>query len=330
MKFYLILALVVLAVVATFYVVLMNRASEKIVSAVIPITVAAIVGIFIAVFIFGGEAPITTRFPVTFFYRAPDNLPLKMPLRRLQEFLFLVPQLNQQHPELMKDDTGGETLYHDFLQRAIVEILASRYQSDWEKEIVRFRTSTGEQMRVMPISSDRRKEFRLVSSSEIHAALRDNRFADVQIAPPQFTVPPGTTFSMSPPIERQGLMPEGIISLANEYVRLTIQSQPSTRGELHGEYQAMMGIGSNPDPTIMESTYIVTVTTTFSRFRTGHPNMKRYKKWASQVVAEIQNDLDEQILWQQTKEKYSSRQLERLGPMADGPIILNPPQINKP
>src|SRR5947208_1720175 len=139
MKFYMVMSLIVLAVVAAFYVAVMNRASEKIMSAVIPITVAAIVGIFMAVFIFGVEAPISTRFPVTFFYRTSDNIPLKLPLRNLQPFLFIVPQLNQRHPELMKDDTRGETLYHHFLQRAIIEILVSRYPSDWETEIVRFR-----------------------------------------------------------------------------------------------------------------------------------------------------------------------------------------------
>jgi hypothetical protein len=330
MKFYVILSLIVLAVVAAFYVVFMNRSSEKIISAVIPITVAAIVGIFIAVFIFGREAPTTIRFPVTFFYRTSDNIPLKMPLRRLQSFLFIVPQLNQRHPELMKDNARGEMLYHHFLQRAMIEILVSRYQSDWEKEIVRFRTSTGEEMRVIPSSFEPKKKFRLVSSSEIKAALQGNRFADIETALPQFILPPDTSLSMMPPIEREGRMPEGTITLANEYVRLTIQTQPSTWGELHGGYQAIMGNGNKLDPNIMESTFILTVTTNFCRLRTGHPDMKRYRKWASQVVAEIQHDLDEQILWQETKDDYSSRQLEHLGPVPDGPLILNPPQVKNP
>ena len=329
MKVYFVLSLIIIAAVAAFYVVWTNRASEKIISAVIPITVAAIVGIFMAVFVFGGEAPVTTRFPVTFFYRTSDSIPLKMPLRRLQPFLFIVPQLNQRHPELMKDDTRGETLYHHFLQRAIIEILVSRYQRDWEKEIVRFKTSTGEEMRVMPSSFEPQTKSRLVSSSEIKATLDGNRFSDIETSPPQFILPPGTSFSVAPPMERQGQMQEGTISLANEYVRVTIQSQPSTWGELHGGYQVIMGKGNSMDSSIMESTFILTATTNFSRLRTGHPDMKRYRKWASQVVSEIQHDLDEQILWQETKDEYASRQLAHLGPVPDAPMILNPP-VNRP
>jgi len=319
----------VIVIAVAFYVVWMNRASEKIISAVIPISVAAVLGVLMAVFVFGGDSPTITKFPVTFFYRTSDHLPLAMPLRRpTLGFLFL-PQLNQQHPDLMKDDTGGQTLYHHLLQRAIFDILASRYRGNWETEIIRFKTSIADETRFMP-AAGAGTDFRRLSSAEIETALKGNRFAGGRMEHLQITLPPGTSVKVSPPTEKSGTLPESIVVFKNKFVTVTIQTQASEWGLAFGGYQVIMGHGSNYDPGISHATFLLTAKTEFNRLRTGHPDMQRYRTWASQLVAELQHDLDEQLLWQETKESYSFMQLERLGPINAQPAVLQPPQVNNP
>ena len=92
MKAVLILSVSGLMTVFAFYLVWMNRASEKILSAIFPVAVAALTGVILAVFVFGGEPATTTVFPSSFQYRLPSKMPLQLPLvlmnRRFSQTLF--------------------------------------------------------------------------------------------------------------------------------------------------------------------------------------------------------------------------------------------------
>jgi len=148
MRSVLVLAALILATVVTFYVVWMNRASEKIVTAVIPIAIAALIGVWLTVFIFAGQPPLTLNFPAVFLYRSSDKAPWTPPTRPMLYSLSEVPELQKDHPERMADDTSGATLYHHLLQKAIIDILAQHHRHAWKTDISRFDIGVVEEMGV--------------------------------------------------------------------------------------------------------------------------------------------------------------------------------------
>jgi hypothetical protein len=88
--------LVVAAVSFVAWLAWMNRASEKVITAIIAAMVA-LVGAPIAVLVFGEELPITEVFPVGFIYevksKMPPNLPWSLTNRRFMPSLFAPAQL---------------------------------------------------------------------------------------------------------------------------------------------------------------------------------------------------------------------------------------------
>src|SRR5438270_1928687 len=169
-----VLLMMIAATAGAFYVVWLNRASEKIVTAVLPISVGALAGIFLSIFVFGAEAKTTVRFPVVFLFRK-DKMPVVPPYRPLLSSLFEVPELQKDHPDLIADDTQGATLYHHLLQRSIVDTIAFWHSGSWETEIDRFNIG-GTQEMGRP-ASDASGVSEKLSTEELQRKLIGNRFA---------------------------------------------------------------------------------------------------------------------------------------------------------
>jgi hypothetical protein len=321
MRSYLVLAVLMVATAVAFYVVWMNRSSEKIISAVIPISAAALLGVFMAVFVFGGEAPETVEFPTTFIFRSSDNLPVMLPFRPQNHALFLISQLGKSNPDMLKDDAQGSTLYHHFLQRAIIETLAFRYAGSWETKIVRFDTSLGSQLTAGP-AEDASEPKEKISGEELDQKLSGNRFAQVHtVFNWGLVVPPSTTLEIRPPMADQRLGEVSSIIFDNPFVRLTIQTRASQWGVLFGGYRLMLGQPSDTNTDLRQATYVVSIKKEFKRLRTGQPDMPRYRAWAQQIAEELQTEYDEQRIWAKAKEEFLfSRQL----PVSQVPPILVP------
>jgi hypothetical protein len=321
MRSVLILATLVIATPCAFYVVWMNRASEKIITAVIPISIAALVGVFMAVFVFGGERAETIEFPTTLIYRASDNLPVVMPFRPLSRTIFLVPQLKQSSPELLKDDASGMILYHHFLQRSIVESLALRYGHSWETKILRFETSTGDMLTFGPSGNSPGLQ-KVIPWSEIEQDLGDNRFAHVHtLFNNGLVVPPDTTLEIQAPRTDPKIGETSSITLDNPFLRVTIQTRVSDCGVLFGGYRLMLGEPNDTNTDLRQANFVITFKKEFKHLRTGHPDMPRYKAWAQQLAEELQAEYDEQRIWAKAKEDYLfSKQL----PTAEVPQISVP------
>jgi len=321
MRSVLILTTLVIATLCAFYVVWMNRASEKIITAVIPISIAALVGVFMTVFVFGGERAETIEFPTTLIYRALDNLPVIMPFRPPGQTLFLVPELQQSSPEMLKDDANGMILYHHFLQRSIIESLALRYGHSWETKILRFETSTGGRQTWGPSENSAGPE-KTIPWSEIEQDLGDNRFAHVHtLFNNGLVVPPDTTLEIQAPWTDPRVGQTSSIALDNPFLRITIQTRVSDWGVLFGGYRLMLGESNDPSTDLRQASFVITIKKEFKHLRTGHPDMPRYKAWAQQIAEELQADYDEQRIWAKAKEDYLfSKQL----PTAEVPKITVP------
>ena len=306
MKAVVILLILIGGTAGAFYIAWMNRNSEKIISAVIPISVAALAGVYMAVFVFGGEPPKVSEFPTMFFFEAPDNLPISLPFRPILRSLFRVPVLLQTKPDALQGDKAV-TVYHHLLQIAIIDNLIFRYRTSWRVKVTKFETSQGTQLSAQPVDGG---AGRIVSTQELETALAGNYFASQHDAiTNQIAVPPDTAMKIMPP-HLDDNFEQSTISFENPFVRLTIQIHFSSWGVLFGEYRLMLGQPSDTNTPLREITFIVSTRTEFKRLRSGHPDMPKYKEWAQQIVDELQNELDEQTIWQHSKEQYVfSRQL---------------------
>lgn len=274
-----------------------------------------------AVFVFGGEAPETVEFPATFIFRVPDNMPAQLPFRPWRQSLFLVPQLKQSDPEMLKDDTGGAVLYHHFLQRAIIETLAFRYGNSWETKIVRFDTSLGNELTTSPTEAATGPKS-TIPWEGVQRALSGNRFAQVHtLFDRGLVLPPDTKLEIKPPRTDERLGEISSITLDNPFVRVTTQTRASQWGVLFGGYRLMLGEPSDTNTDLRQATYVISIKKEFKRLRTGHPDMPRYKAWAQQLAEELQLEYDEQRIWAKAKEEYLfSKQL----PVGQPPRILFP------
>lgn len=304
MKSYVILAILIVATASAFYVVWMNRASEKMISAVIPISTAALLGVFMAIFVFGGEAPQTVEFPAMFIFRNSDNLPVMLPFRPRNNQLHLIPQLQKSNPDMLKDDTHGMILYHHFLQRAIIETLALRYSSSWQTKILRFDTSTGNQLTAGP-AEDPQGSSTKIPLDEIERKFAGNRFAQIHtIFDRGLVLPPNTKLEIHSPHMDQTLGEISSITFDNPFIRLTIQTRGDFWGFLFGGYRQMIGQQNDSNTDLRQANYVISVKKEFKRLRTGHPDMPKYKAWAQQITEELQQEFDEQRIWAKAKEEY--------------------------
>jgi hypothetical protein len=99
MRTVLVVTLLAIMTVCAFVLVVMNRSSEKIISAAIPLSIGAVLTVFLTVFYLGLQPGLESTFPVSFVYRKDNNLPVSIPFRRLPfESIFLVPQLARNTP----------------------------------------------------------------------------------------------------------------------------------------------------------------------------------------------------------------------------------------
>ncbi|MDA2913223.1 hypothetical protein MYX77_04555 [Acidobacteriia bacterium AH_259_A11_L15] len=318
MKGALVLVLLIIATAAAFYLAWMNRASEKIITAVIPIAIAAIVAVFLAVLVFGGEAPINQVFPSTFMYRIEGKMPVGLPRilewRRFTDSLFAPAQLHKTHPEVFKEttDESGATLYHHLLQKSIIAWMGMRYTANWETEITDFDLPTGREQRFQP-AEDATEPSKVYSTEELVQLLEGNYFAEIHPGiPPRIAVPAGTKLTIRPPRRQNGGFEIGEILLKNDFCTLSIQTQYSGWMRGIGSYRRLAGISNEENHGLATATYRITFNARFSRLRSGHPKMPKYRAWASQLAAELRKQFDEQVIWEKTKDDYLfSKQVEQ-------------------
>lgn len=298
-------ALVAMLAVATsyaFYLVWNNRASEKIVTTVLPIAVGALLGIYLAVFVFGGEAAITTKFATSFFYREADRLPLAIPYRPTMFSLFEVPELFRKDANTKK--TEATLLYHHLLQKSIIELFAEKYRGNWETEIVDLKLPHGREEHFQPAPSSTERS-RTLLKAELNALLHENLFAGVD-APllDRLAVPLDTQIVVITPTVDEAGFHSGQITFANPFCKVSIKTQPA--GGLRGIalYGRMVGISDTENNTLWTSTYFITVNATFTKSKSGHPKMPKYKAWVQQMIHELHKRFDEERIWADVKDSY--------------------------
>jgi len=295
-----------LLILAAFVLVVINRDSEKIVTAAVPLAFAAFAALAL-IFAFAREQPITRVFPVSFSYQVADKLPLAIPDRPDAEQLWFVDQIRQRDPKALeeKPDTQGELVYHEFLQKALVDWIATRHSGHWRMELLTFEAGpgAGTQSRWSPMPDAKEETSRILSVDELQRIFSENRFAGVHEGSGRLALPPGTTLNVETPKEAGAT---GKIRFKNRYCEITIQTSPSMGMLGVGAYSTLLGIPVSA-PGYWTQQYIVRINATFSPWLVGNPWMAKVKQWASGIVDGLQNEFDEQVVWRKTLENYMLR-----------------------
>ncbi len=315
-----IFAVLLILTLGVFWLVWMNRASEKIITAVVPIAVAALIGVALVVFVFGGESPISEVFPASFLYsieeKMPADLPWMLSRHRFTSMLFAPNALHEVHPEYFKDpnDTNGGMLYHHLLQKSIIDWIGTLYRGSWQAEILHFDLPGSSELRFQPAAVPAEPS-KILSTKDIEKLLKENKFGEIRTGiSPQIALPPDTRMVITPPEHKNGSLDRGEILLENRFCRVSIQTEVSSWMRGAGGYKQLAGISDEENDHLGTATYIVRFRAEFTRWLSGHPEMPKYKRWARQLADELKVQFDEQVIWQKTKEDYLFwKQTEQFG-----------------
>lgn len=324
MKTTIVTAIFALLTIAAFGLVWLNRASEKILTAVIPVAAAGLIAIYLAVFVFGGEPSVSTIFPIAFQYqiasKMPANLPLTLFSRRDTMSLFLPAQLHSTHPEYFSDpaDSDGILLHRHLVQRVILDWLAFHYSNSWDIEMTQFDLPGSRSQQFAPASGTSVKT-KIYGVAEIDQKLTGNRFQSVHSAMArQLSVPPKTELLIEVPRDSGPAGHVGRITLENPFCTLSILFQDSTWMRGLGAYKELAGLSDDENNMLATATFNVRISVEFNRLMSGNPQMPSYKRWAAGIVEGLKDQFDEQLIWSRTKGDYLfAQQVKQLGPMKD-------------
>lgn len=315
-------AVFALATAAAFVLVLLNRSSEKIVTAVVPIAIAGLVGIYLAVFVFGGEPSVSFVFPASYQYQMPSKMPPNLPhllrWRRFTQVDFLPAQLHAVHPEYFTDpsDSNGIDLYHHLLQRAILDWLAIRHSSTWQVEGTEFDLPIGRIWQYGPVE-DAKESSTIYAAAEILRRMKHNKFASISSPMAfQLAVPPGTDLIIDPPHTDNKAGDISRIVLRNKFCTISLGTQGSSWMMGLGGFKELAGLSDDENRHLATATYRVRVSIEYNRFLSGSPKMTLYRTWAKGIAEGIKDQFDEQVIWTKAKSDYLfQKQLKQLGPL---------------
>lgn len=137
-----------------------------------------------------------------------------------------------------------------------------------------------------------------------------NQFADI-IGPfggsKEFglATPKGTELDITAPHMDAAVGEISIIKLCNRFCTITVETRRSMSMVGAGSYRMMLGMNQEQaQEAIKTDQYTVVISATFSRLLTGHPEMPKYKKWASDIANGLEAQFDERAMWSKTRSGY--------------------------
>ncbi len=324
MKFGLLVAVIVLTNIA-FAFVYINRDSDRLLNAIIPIAVASLAAIFLAGFISGSLDNRDEAFQASFQIRYKENLPVDLPWitmgRRFPLVLFETRELFKQNPKFFEDSETEATLtlYNHLLQKVIVDWIGTHYPGGWQMEFNKFSQSSSPVEVYQPTEGASGLPGRVYQASEIETRLKGNYFAHVHDGiPSRFVLPPGTELMVEAPEQLEGHMQGGRILLKNPYCTITIRTQSFSYMRGIGLYRQLSGFSEEQNREFGHVDYIVRTSVRYTSVLSGSPKTAMIRKWANQIVDGLKDQFDEELVWSRTKEDYLFlKQTEALGPLRE-------------
>ena len=256
-------------------------------------------------------SPVATVFPVSYFLRTNEKLPLVIPYRPFPwDFLAYFDEFLKQHPDAVTDDGYGSALYHEFLQKSLFEWVAMRFSKTWRMEFLNFETGA-QYFSGLPDPPGSLKP-QILTEKEVEQSFLPNRFSIFHALPglDTFAMPPTSKLTVKVP---RSLEEHGQIRISNPLFELVIDTAWSGGMRSFGEYGYLLNISPTNDSNFWSQSFIVRIDVTFNESLASDPEMPNVRKWAKDMVGGLQSAFDEQIMWKKTIEKFQVERL-RVGP----------------
>jgi hypothetical protein len=305
-----------------FILVYLNRESEKLLNAVVPIATASIAAIIIGGFVLGGLPTRSEVFSAEFQVQLKNKMPVELPWalrwRRPTQSLFEPAALFKKNPKYFEGNGVPTTLYHHLLQKAIIDWMGFNYRSGWQVELTQFDLPSAQVRTSGPSPALEGPKGDFYSSEQIAELLSGNYFARVDVGiPPEFVLPPGTQFSINPPTEKAGAE-IGTIRLRNRYCTVLVTTTFSSYMRGIGGYKQLAGLSQVQDEELGSISFLVRINVKYNPVLSGSPDAMKIKRWADQLVDGLRGQFDEERIWAQTKSDYLFRkQVDFFGPVRD-------------
>jgi hypothetical protein len=303
-------ALVGLILALAYTLVVYNRASSTVVGAALP-AATGLLSALILVFAFNRPTQITRSFAVDFIVEEASLLPIQIGDRPFPfQSLGLADEMRQLDPKIFDVPSGGNKLdlilplYHEYLQKVLVDDVAAKQFSSWRTKTERFVGMT----QWSPAPDAAAYNSKILDSEELELVFAKNRFAKVRTGLGKWALPPSTELQVKPPEFDTKLGDIGVIHLKNSLCDLFIRTRMSSAMVGLGKYTAIVGLSaSEAQKRYWTLEYIVTIDASFSLFRMGDVNMDVIRDWANSIVDELVFSFDEDTVWKQTKDNFLLR-----------------------
>ena len=298
------LALLVAAYAGVAILIFLNRASEKVVAAGIPIGVAGIIGVVLSLLVFGALPRLHTKFSTAYVFRLKSNEPSLLPYRNDFVTTIQARQFYSSHAELIGPDPNGErvsTIFHQLLQKSIIEWISQKYPTSWRMEIQPISFGGTKGYAFAPLESPSNST--TYSAERLRSLLGNNMFSTMP-TPFGLGLPPHTTLMIeSPQTPPQG-REMGRIRIQNRFVTVLIETQSMQWVRGIAGYGLLAGLNDAAANELGHVVYAVEVRTNFSRWLSGNPAMPKYREWATSISDGLRQQFDEELVWQRAQEHY--------------------------
>jgi hypothetical protein len=315
MKFALTLSLVLAVATGVFWLVWMNRASEKVLTTVITISIGGVVSIVLSTYFFSSVPQVRSAFPVCMSYQLDGSSiwvrPPHLSAGHHAGFSFgLLRELQKQKPELFVGhakqvgDPEIIRIYHHLLQKEIIDWIGLMFRGTWSPEILVLDTPVGTGTTFGP-SAKSSGESRILSTPEIENLLEGNLFAKIHNIPPAIAVPLRTTVNIKVPGSDMGPKGKGVITFRSNMCSLSIETECNQAIVGLGSFQPMLNLSYEEAYKFTTVTYLLRIKADFCRWKSGHPDMPKYRHWINQIAEILKSNFDEQVLWGKAKANYA-------------------------
>ena len=218
-----------------------------------------------------------------------------------------VPELKRQRPDLFADSTKNDfcaNIYHHLLQRSLIDFLARVYRASWKTEPLLVNLGSIGFGRYGGVPSGGIDASQTVlRTPDLDNILDGNFFSRIHIWPSQqLCLPPGSKMAVRVPPSEPGTNGKGEIRIANRFCTITITTETVMPTRTIGEYRVMAGLTEAQAYDLATNLYLLRAHVRYTRWLSGHPQMKTYEEWATQMVTQIKNQFDEQLIWALVKE----------------------------
>lgn len=312
--------------------VVMNRDSPAVVGAAIP-AVIALASALAVVFVFNRPAPISRVFQVVFVVEKASLLPVTMPHRPVPfQSLTLASMMRDLDPTIFDPPSGQNAfdfvvpLYHEYLQKMMVDDLSSKQFGTWRMKTERF----VDQIQWAPLPDASSYSSKILEVKDLEQIFGKNRFARVHSGFGKWALPPGTELRIDLPRHDPQLGEIGTIHLRNHICEIFIRTAGSMSMVGMGKYTPIIGAAiDEAQDKYWSLQYLIRIDVSFPWYRLGDPDITPHREWANAIINELSFSFDEESIWGRTKDSVILQ--SHLRPLPQGmnlplgPIRMSPP-----